>query len=135
MAAKRGRKTAAELEARDVALATMERRPPPDDFTEDQAAVWNRVVSELPPDWFYAETLDLLREYCEQVVLAQIVGKRITKVSPRAKIGELERLVRMKERCSRVIMSLATKMRLTQQSFYAAETVKDRTVPAADPWD
>jgi hypothetical protein len=116
-----------------VGVAT-QRPEPAKHLTKVQKEIWQRVTSELPIDWFRAETLDMLAEYCEVVTMSRKVGRAIDKLPVDAPATEIERLVRVKDKASRLVTTLATKMRLTQQSSYDRERVKGGAPPASDPW-
>jgi len=130
MAVQRGRKTAGALEA-----AVSAQRPEALEYlTGPQKIIWARVVDSLPPDWFRPETLDLLGEYCEQITMSRKVGRMIEALPDDAPVAELEQLIRLKEKASRLVIALATKMRLSQQSSYDKSKVKGSAVKADDPW-
>ena len=124
----RGRKSAGEV-------AVLTQRPDPlPQLNKDEKEIWQRVVNGLPSDWFRPETLDLLREYCHQISLSLKIQKMIVKLPMDAPPADMERFVRLKEKTSRMIVTLATKMRLSQQSTYDREKVKSGGAPADDPW-
>lgn len=140
----RGRDSAASLEvvqfnqggARGAqVLERVERPGPPVELTQEQADEWNAVVSRLPADWFPRETHALLAEYCRHVVTARRIAQLIQNAegAETLDVVEYDRLGKMAERESRVIASLATKMRLSQQTSYDKTKKKPRTV--TKPWD
>ena len=91
-------------------------------------------MNGLPSDWFRPETLDLLREYCHQISVSLKLQKMIVKLPLDANPADMERLIRMKEKTSRVIVTLSTKMRLSQQSTLDKNKSKTVGSPASDPW-
>lgn|SRR6185369_4635275 len=136
----RGRDSAASLEivpfASKVApLERVERPRPPADLTDDQAEEWRAVVNRMPAEWFPRETHALLADYCRHVVMARKISQLIqqSEEGETLDVGEYDRLGRMAERESRVIASLATKMRLTQQTTY--DKTKKKPSTALKPWD
>lgn len=127
----RGRNTQGAM---DAAGPATQRPEPLSHLTAEQKKVWKRCADSLPPEWFRGETLDLLAEYCEQVSISRKIGKMIRKLPDKDSTNEVEKLVRLKEKTARVIVTLATKMRMSQQSTYDREKVKDSAPPADNPW-
>jgi hypothetical protein len=50
-------------------------------------------------------------------------------------VTEYDKLLKMQERESRILVSLATKMRITQQATYHPEKVKDGSSKVPRPWE
>src|SRR5690606_15281507 len=136
--AQRGRKSAAALSV--VSQLPGQRRPePPDELTDEEAADWRDVVNRLPPDWFPAETHGLLVQYCRHVVKARVIAGLIQEfdiswASTDEGLARYDKLTQMAEREGRALSSLATRMRLTQQSRYRADKAVDPKVPRK-PWE
>ena len=131
MATHRGRKSAAEKEALAALRAARKRPAPPKHLTTTQKKIWRRTCSELPADWFRPETLDLLEDYCGWVEMnQQLLGRMPAADAP---IDEVERYIRNREKVTSRVVQLATKMRITQQSTYDRERVKE-TTDVDDPW-
>lgn len=126
----RGRKSAAAL---DAAALTTKRPEPLKHLTAQQKEIWNRVVADLPADWFPRETLDMLAEYCEQVTISRKLSKQILSL-PNDAVADTEKLIRLKEKTARVMVTLATKMRMSQQATYHPEKSKNTDAPAETPW-
>lgn len=116
----RGRKSAQSLAIAEVTpVETIERPDAPYDLTDAEAEIWWGVVNRLPGDWFPIETHPLLAQYCRHVVNARRVAQFIENMSNSEggfDLSEYDRLLRMQERESRCLSSLATKMRISQQS-------------------
>jgi phage terminase small subunit len=111
-----------------------QRPDPQPHLTKEQREIWRRIVNALPADWFRDETLDLLAEYCEQVTLSRKISQFIDELTPADGAEDLRKLQMMKDKSSRVLMSLATKMRLSQQSTYHSEKVKTTADVPDAPW-
>jgi phage terminase small subunit len=126
----RGRKTAGALEA-----AVSTQRPAPlKHLTPEGKDIWMRVVNALQADWFRQETLDLLAEYCEQVLISRKIGKMILKLPLKDSGAEMERLIRLKEKTARLTITLSTKMRISQQATYDKSRLKEDNIATDDPW-
>ena len=147
----RGRTSAAELSViSGSGIETIRRPDPPIELTEDEGDVWRSVVNRLPADWFPAETLPLLAQYSRHAIAAKRVAGMIEQldkeiaqaITDGAKAGEavlgsakmLDRLYKMQERESRCLSSLATKMRISQQTQYD-KSKKRGGVGPKKPWE
>lgn len=133
----RGRKSAASLEVVEQSNVTELPRPsPPPELSAEQAAEWNSVVARLPADWFPRETHGLLAQYCRHVVAARHVAQLISEMEQMDEIAieDYDRLLKMQEREGRALSSLATRMRISQQSSFDKEKKKGAKV-AKKPWE
>ena len=124
----RGRKSGASL-AVISAIGAIVRPDPMPGMTVDQSNEWVDIVSRMPADWFPRETQSILAQYCRHVVSARRVGELIESLIK----GETEsdnflcaydRLLKMQEREGRAMSSLATRMRITQQSLVSKRRTK-----------
>ena len=130
MAAKRGRKTAGDLEK----VESIAQRPePPDDLTEFEKEVWRKAASGLPADWFGDETLDLLRLYCRHMLMFEELTDEVNANWDELKSAEKVRLLKQREVETRAALSVATKLRITKQSTVRAEKSK-RPGATKAPW-
>lgn len=127
----RGRKSTASLSVVGGGVAGNLPEPPAE-LSEREAAVWNSVVSTKPSDWFDEDTFPLLSDYCRHTVRQDDISRMINKFDSAPcdsdELRVFDNLLRMSERETRAKMSLATKMRITQQSKYGARQAeaKDR---------
>jgi hypothetical protein len=129
-----GRRSAAELAV--VQIGTVCSRPePPSELTEEQAQEWRAIVDRLLPDWFTRETHPLLVQYCRHTVSSRRISQLIANLeqSDDFDVQTYDKLLGMQERESRAMASLATKMRLTQQSTY--DKKKAKGVISSRPWE
>ena len=113
---KRGRKSSAELSVTPV--STDARRPaPPAELTEHQARIWQDIVKTEPGGWFRPAEEPLLVAFCRHVHAANLIAKMVDAFDVRNRDpDQLDRLLRMHERETRAMSSLATRMRFTQQA-------------------
>lgn len=116
-------------------VEVVERLRPPPELNEEQAFEWMAVVNRLPADWFGRETQGLLAQYCRHVVAARRVASLIAQAEAdeECSIKDYDRLLKMQEREGRAISSLATKMRISQQSTY--DKSKKKPGQARKPWE
>lgn len=132
----RGRTSAASLSViGGSGIETVPRPRPPCELTPEQADEWLAVVNRLPADWFPRETWGMLAQYCRHVVASRHVARLIEmhEDGSAIDIGDYDKLLKMQERESRAISSLATRMRMSQHSTYDAKKKKPTMV--ANPWD
>lgn len=120
MQKKRGRQSAASLMIASPAdaIQIVERLKPPHDLNDEEVEVWHAVVSTVPADWFDRGTAPILAQYCRHSVQARRLGEMIERATsdPELEIKDYDRLLKMQQRESAAIASLATKMRITQQA-------------------
>jgi hypothetical protein len=124
------------------------RQRAPAELTDEQAAVWNRVTASQPADHFLKDE-DNLVQYCRHVIEARDIAGTIRML--KASISEMSRAegttplavilsatktldnwLKMQERESRAIATLATKMRITQQ---ATTNRRGNKIEAKKPWE
>src|SRR5690625_3208576 len=134
----RGRKSAGELAVASPVLV----QPRPDapvELTPEQADVWNEVVDALPADWFPAETHPLLIQYCRHTIEARRIAQLIDQECAREEldVATYAALLRIQARETTALKSMASSMRLSQQSSRrddnSATAKKNRTVTR--PWE
>jgi hypothetical protein len=95
--------------------------PAPDVLSERQAELWRQITRSKPADWWDAGSLPVLRALVCHIDTCELVQLHFAAVGspgdPDA-LDRLERLARLRERESKSVASLSTKLRLTQQSRY-----------------
>lgn len=131
----RGPQSAASLSViSSNGIGAVERPRPPQELTDEQADEWIAVVNRLPAEWFGRETQGLLAQYCRHVVASRKVASLIEQAEADVdfNIKDYDRLLKMQEREGRAITSLATKMRISQQSTY--DKSKKKPVENRKPW-
>lgn len=134
--AKPGRRSAAELTVAAAApVETITRPDAPYDLTDEQAEEWWAVVNRMPADWFPRETHGMLAQYCRHVVAARRVAQLVAQAEAAddLDIEAYDRLLKMQEREGRAISSLATRMRISQQTTY--DKSKKKPLTAKKPWE
>ena len=123
--AKRGRKSAADL---SVVRAALEgnRPPAPDCLTAQEAQTWREIVESVPGGWVSRPQEPLLVAYCRHVRAADRLSTMVDNCKPDLKDGSslrrFDKILSMRERETKALSSLATRMRLTQQSQMHART-------------
>lgn len=124
---KRGKVSEAQREV-DEALSAMsvapieivERPLPPFDFDNQEATVWTSIVNSMPAEWFSVSSLPLLRQYVHHTIAAQNLSQLIADVCANTEelnIKTYTTLLTAQKEQSSVMATLATKLRLTNQSL------------------
>lgn len=133
----RGRTSGSELATigNTGIVDTVRRAEVPAHLGPEQAVEWRAIVNRLPAEWFPRETLALLESYCNHVVEARHIQKMCEQYqeSDEFDVKEYKTLRQMYELESRAASSLATRMRLTQQSTYDKEKKKPKS--GVKPWE
>jgi|SRR5690606_2101386 len=113
-----------------------ERLVPPDDLTPDQAARWRAVVDSKPVEWFGPDSAPLLKEYVRAEAMCDLLAVQIEAAMAGGEPGEIKALLDMRDKESKRLTSLATKLRLTQQSRYTpqAAATANKKAGNARPW-
>jgi hypothetical protein len=148
------------LASDDQRLATDTVPPPepPATLQPEEAELWCRIVLSMPGGWFTAENQPLLTQYVRHCCYADALATNIIAMRaditglaagsvPTAEktklIASLQRELRALQRShagqSAAMLAVATKLRLTQQSRYQANTAqaktRDRPPDGQRPWD
>ena len=120
------------------------RAPPPEGLTEAQRVLWRNIVETEPAHLFDSEARrHLLRLYVEHATFRASLQGLIDRVpiekilDPDTEAG-VERMLRIRDRETKALVSLATRMRLTNQSRYtpsAAGTAGRNHTSGPKPWD
>ena len=128
------RKSTAALSV--VAVGLPERLSPPDDLTQEQADRWRAVVLSKPVEWFGPDSAPLLKEYVRAEAMCDLLAVQIETAIAGGETGEVKALLDMRDKESKRLTSIATKLRLTQQSRYTpqAAATADRKAGGARPW-
>lgn len=98
---------------------------PPAELTAEQACVWRETVEARSADYFGQDAVPLLEEYCRVVVMCRLLALQIETViagsGGEETAGLLKSFLDMRDKESRRMASLATKLRLTNQSRYTPQ--------------
>ena len=133
-----GRKSAAAL---SVVAGSIDGRPrAPDDLTQAQQSIWDRIVSNEAADVFRTAALQqLLKEFCRHTDTAARLSEQVDRAveGTNLSLQELDTLLRMRDRETKALADKATKLRLTNQSRYtpqAAGTAAKKSATERKPW-
>lgn len=83
-------------------------------LNEHESEVYQRIVASRPAGWFQPEIEPLLMQYCRHVVQARKVAELAGRASEveDLSVKDYDLILSMQERESRVILSLAAKLRI-----------------------
>jgi hypothetical protein len=119
---KRGRVSAAAIGVAPVGVHAKARPAPPPGLTARERKQWNEITAALRPDWFEAENLPLLTEYCRCAELCTRLSRELRKIE--VLDPNFAALSRRKLAAVNMLLRLATKLRLTIQSSTTTRTNK-----------
>lgn len=111
----------------------------PTELSESERALWAEITESKPSDWFGADSAPLLKEYVRAVVLCDVLDEKVKRAmgaETETPVGDIKLLLDMRDKEAKRATSLATKLRLTQQSRYtpqAANTANSRA-SGKRPW-
>jgi hypothetical protein len=136
----RGRRSSDALVAEAVgpALQPVERPDAPYDLNDEQAEEWWGIVNRMPAGWFPRETHSMLAQLCRHIVRGRKVSQMTDEMEKLRGTDAFDfevycKLLAEEEKQTRTIASLATRMRITQQSTYDAS--KKKPVEGVRPWE
>ena len=128
MASKRGRPSVASLETSVISGGSSTRPEPPADLNAAEAMIWLEITASEAPGFFASAALrGLLKDQCRHRAAAdQITAILHLFQSEWLRNGagskRFAQLLRMREQESRAAASMATRLRLTNQSRYTAQS-------------
>lgn len=116
-------------------IEAVERPRAPKELTDEQSFEWTAIVNRMPADWFPRETHGMLAQYCRHVISARRVAQLLAdcETSEDFDVENYDRLLKMQEREGRALSSLATRMRLSQQTTY--DKSKKKPGQTRKPWE
>lgn len=120
-----------------VPIGMPARLTPSNDLPEAQRALWLAIVESKPVEWFGEDSAPLLKEYVRAVTMCDLLEAQVQAAIAGGDSTEVKGYLDMRDKESRRVASLATKLRLTQQSRYtpqAASTANKRIGAGAKPW-
>jgi hypothetical protein len=117
---KRGRRSIQDILTvpKPGSVDRVERPTVPPELTDEECEVWAAVVRSRPNDYFGPDSMPLLSQYARHVIQARRIAELIERATaaPDLRIRDYDRLLKIQSRESAQIASLATKMRIAQQS-------------------
>lgn len=133
----RGRPSSKSLEiAAPSPVEVVDRIRPPHQLTDEEVEIWHAVVASEPADWFRPSQAPLLAQYCRHTVQSNRVAALIERATsdPNLDPSDYSRLLHMQQRETMVMTSVATKLRITNQSLINHRG-NNKSRISAKPWE
>lgn len=108
----------------------------PDGLSAEEAQLWTHVVDSKPADWFGEDSAPLLVEYVRAKVSCDVLHAQVQAALAGGEAKEIKDAMQLRDMESRRLLSIGTKLRLTQQSRYTpkAASTADRGAGGRKPW-
>ena len=108
-------------------------------MNDRQAAMWRAISLSKPADWFDADNSPLLAEYVRAVDMGNLLALQIEATlasGAEYTTAQLKPLLDMRDKEAKRATSIATKLRLTQQSRHTpkAAATANRKAGSGRPW-
>jgi hypothetical protein len=110
--------------------------PPPPDLSDAERERWVEIVESKPLDWFGPDSEPILKEYVRAAATCDVLAVSVSKALKGDDAGVVKFMLDLRDKEARRAASLATKLRLTQQSRYGARSAAraDARVSGKRPW-
>jgi len=110
--------------------------PVPVGLSEAEAVLWRETVESKPAEWFGADSWPVLKEYVRAAVMCDTLAKVVADTVRGGDTEEIKAVLDMRDKEAKRATSLATKLRLTQQSRYTpqAAATADKRGSGRRPW-
>ena len=118
-------------------IVSVARPDAPYQLDDAETTVWQRVVGGLPADWFGAESWGDLANYCRHEVRSNLLAQWLQKVQQQEDIdiGEYNELLKMAERESRAMASLAIRLRIAPSATFSKQRGRGAGNSVKPPWE
>ena len=120
-----------------VPVQPLGRLQPPEGLSDSERALWQRVVDSKPADWFGEDSAPLLVEYVRCKSECDELHAQVEAALAGGEAKEIKDAMQLRDMSARRLLSIGTKMRLTQQSRYtssAAATANKAASGPRKPW-
>jgi hypothetical protein len=118
-------------------VEAVERPRPPVDLTDEQQAEWQALVNANAADRFPRGQLPMLAAHCRHVVAQRRIGSMIDQLMNGERafdLDEYDRLLKMQERESRCLASLAVRLGFAYSTAYEKRPEKG-SAAGKKPWE
>jgi hypothetical protein len=108
--------------------------PPPPGLPLPARKLWKQIVDCKPADWFDAAALPTLAEYCRAAAMCDVLDGQInTALADGGPIADMKAALDMRDKESRRLGALGSKLRLLPVSRYRPDSAAARRPPAGAP--
>lgn len=110
--------------------------PEPPDLSPEELALWRIVVESKPSEWFGLDSAPVLKEYVRAAVTCDLLDAKVKEAMVGGDTETVKFFLDMRDKESKRTVSLATKLRLTQQSRYTpqAAATANKRANGTRPW-
>lgn len=116
-------------------IEVVERPKPPSELTSEQQAEWQALVNANAADRFHRGQHAMLAAHCRHVVAQRRIGQMIDQlIEAPFETEEYDRLLKMQERESRCLASLAVRLGFAYSTAYEKRPEKGAT-SGRKPWE
>lgn len=117
-------------------IEAVDRPRPPAELTTEQQAEWLAVVNANAADRFHRGQHPMLAAHCRHVVAQRRIGQMIDQVmaDEEFNVDEYDRLLKMQERESRCLASLAVRLGFAYSTAYEKRPAKG-SLAGRKPWE
>jgi hypothetical protein len=107
----------------------------PAGLSKKERDLWRAVVDSKPAEWFGPDSAPVLTEYVRAAVLCDQLARMVDRAL-KGQGADLKTALDLRDREARRMASLATKLRLTNQSRYTPQAASTANAKAAGsrPW-
>jgi hypothetical protein len=106
---------------------------PPNDLQKEERLLWKRIVNARPPDFFMEGNLQLLANYVRTLVQLRRAMDAVASLDPAVDREAYGQAVGTAAKLNAMVVSLATKLRLSIQSAIRTDSGKNNEGGSADP--
>lgn len=128
-----------ELEGMQISpIEIQDRLLPPIDFDQQETTIWINIVNSMPSDWFNIGSIPLLTQYVRHVVASRNIAQLIADATSNTEEINVKlyiSLLRAQKEESSALSSLATKLRISNQSLINKRGNHKEIGSKKKPWE
>lgn len=108
----------------------------PVDLSPAERELWRGIVASKPAEWFGPDSVPVLKEYVRAALMCDRLAEVVERALGSGDPDQIKPALDMRDKESRRAVTLATKLRLTQQSRYTPDkaAVADKRASGKRPW-
>lgn len=119
-------------------IEVVERPKPPIELNDEQRSEWVAIVNAHAADRFTRGQIAMLAAHCRHVVAQRRIGQMVDQLVDGDRpfdMDEYDRLLKMQERESRCLASLAVRLGFAYSTAYEKRPPKGGAAGAKPPWE
>src|SRR5262245_9938038 len=107
---------------------------PPKILNKEQRAIFEATVAQVPADWFSPSNIPTLCQYARHLAIAGRIDQAIERCIADENFEQLQDLLKTQRAESKIILSLATSLRLTPRSTQPKNVAISKLYEKISPW-